>query len=1371
MEKFTFNRIKTRLVFWFLLLSLTPLLIALSITYFQRVHVIEVSTFDKLTAIRDLKVARLNDWLNERVGDMNSFSADRELSDLEFITNTASLNKADQDYFEKIRYYLSDKLKNYPVYHELYIINPQNGKIIAATKKYLEGEDRNNDDFFLNPMKTGALCIKDIHYSTQISELTMIYSIPIFSLEKKNKIIAVLVAEIDLQNTLYEMLLDRVGLGETGETLIVNDQVMALNELRWYDNAPLKLKIQAEPAVKAATGETGILASKDYRNEPILAAYTYIPQTKWGFVCKQDSYELNAPIRNLLFNFIILFLLSASVIIFIALQISKSISTPITNMDKIAKDFGEGKYFSRNKITTNDELGSLARELNKMADQTESTLVIQRGVVEISETMINKSSIDGFAIDLLKKLMGISNAIMSSFYILNEGSMEYEHFASIGAKEEMLLSFSAENPQGEFGNVLSAKGIVHVQDIPENTIFKFQTVAGDIIPKELISIPVFVEGTVIAIISLVSIQKFTRECIEIINKSWVSINTSYSNLVASERTRILAEHLARMNQQLEAQSEELQDQAEELQDQASELQHTSEELQEQNIELEAQRKQVEAANKLKSEFLSNMSHELRTPLNSIMALSRVLLMQTQDRLNEEESSYLEIVERNGKRLLTLINDILDLSKIEAGKMDVYPQLISVKSLIQVVKENLQSLADEKNLKMTLKIPENLPYAETDESRLHQVLTNIVGNAVKFTEKGSVIISSYFDKENISIRIQDTGIGIAEDLLPFIFDEFRQVDGTTSRQYEGTGLGLAIAKKTVGILGGHIHVDSKKDVGSVFTIEIPIKWYGKEEEQDLIIHQKFENVKLNSSILVVDDDLKTVEMICQFLKEEGYATICSTSGKEALELANKYKPFAILLDIIMEDMDGWEVLQNLKHNDDTKDIPVVIVSVSQDRKTGLALGAIGFIDKPIDKENLISQIRKIEKLPETVMLVDDNEMELKQISSFFEAENIATILANNGRECLEKLKTNKPDVIILDLVMPELDGFMVVDELRKNEKTRNIPVIVLTAKVLTQKEREKLKGSVSSLIEKSNLNRDLLLQEIKRIIRDLEKTKGSINLKNNRDAKRILMVEDNPDAIAQVKNVLEKQGYIVDVADGGQQALKYLKTNIPDGIILDLMMPEFDGFQVLDAIRSTHQTKNIPVLILTAKDLTRSDLNKLKSNNVNQLVLKGDIDIKGLLEQVKLLLGMEVSANTERSPILTTFSDSISSVKITKERANELFRVLVVEDNPDNMTTLEAILKDKYELLFATDGQLGLELALTENPDLILLDISLPMLDGPQVIEQLKANVDTKNTPIIAVTALAMKGDQEKIMELGCDGYVSKPIDSDKLLNEIRKFLN
>jgi CheY-like chemotaxis protein/signal transduction histidine kinase/CHASE3 domain sensor protein len=1022
----------------------------------------------------------------------------------------------------------------------------------------------------------------------------------------------------------------------------------------------------------------------------------------------------------------------------------------------------------------------------------ESSLKVQKGVMDISETMIGKTSMHEFGITLLKQLMKITKANMSTFYILNEATSEYEHFVSIGTNEELLKPFNAENPEGEFGNAISEKSIYYLQDIPEDTIFKFKTIAGDLVPKEIITIPVLIENSVLALISLVNTYKFNVESYEVLKQTWQTINTSYSSLLSNERSRVLAESLTKTNQQLEAQSEELQEQAEELQEQTVELQRSSEELQEQNIELETQRTQVEEASRLKSEFLSNMSHELRTPLNSINALSQVLIMQAKNKLSDDENNYLEIIERNGKQLLSLINDILDLSKIEAGKMDILPQAVSIDSLLTVIKENVQTLAENKGISINLNLVDNLPKVETDESKLHQVLLNIISNAVKFTEKGSVSISTTQEKEYIYIDVKDTGIGVSEKMLPHIFDEFRQADGSSSRQYEGTGLGLTIANKLITILGGDIKVKSKLGKGSIFTITVPVKWHQGISGDEVFSSDKTSSQFAENTILVVDDDPEIVKGISEYLNENGYKTIIATSGEEALELAEKYQPFAITLDVIMPEMDGWEVLQKLKTNTKTKNIPVIVVTVSDDKDTGFALGAVGYINKPVDKNLLISEIKKLNKTPDSVMIVDDNDFELKLMAEIIEAENINTILAHGGKESIKLLEEKVPDILVLDLMMPDMDGFQVLEKIRKSPKTKNLPVVIVTAKDITQEDKIKLSGKISTLIAKSDTTPQDLFKEIKRIIKELEKSqKDSASVKNTHGTS-ILLVEDNKDAIIQMKSILEREDFIVDVANGGQEALDYINHTIPDGIILDLMMPEVNGFEVLDKIRSAESTKNIPILILTAKDLTREDLSKLNTNNIKQLIQKGNIDINGLLTNVRLMLGNEPKILEEDEKVKKSFGkenekmregeneipitigmrkEDVEKKRTDQKKDPDLPNVLIVEDNPDNMTTIKAILQNKYNITEAFDGEQGLELVQSQIPDMILLDMSLPKMDGEEIVKILKGNKETERIPVIAVTARVMKGDEEIFLKAGCDDFVAKPIEPNELNEKINKLLN
>ena len=1240
-RKIKFKSVKTLLTFWFIVTALAPLVVVSTIVYYQRVESIKTEAFNKLTAVRDLKVHQVNDWINERIGDARTMGEDPHISALENIFKKHERSQDDIQIIQEARAHLTRYIKNYKAYSEIFIINPVTGQIEISSNKSSVGQDKSKDHYFIEPIRTKKICIRDIYYSKTMNKPSMAFSVPIYSLVHKDHITGILVARIDMEPSLYDLLLDRTGMGKTGETLIVNKDVIALNELRWYERAPLKLKILAKPARQASLGKTGIIETTDYRNEEVLAAYSHIQRTGWGFVAKQDLKEIYAPIGSMLRQILLLFVIAIAGVYVIALLLGKTIARPVLEMTETSKRIEGGDRSIRNQIESDDEFGYLAKSFNDMADAMMSRLSIQKSIAEITETMVAAGEMTDFAGEVLKKIMGITGSNLGSFYLLNKQDNKFNHLTSMGVNPDLLEPFDASIFEGEMGKAISSKKITHIKKIREDTVFKFRTFIGTALPKEIITVPIIVRNEVLAVISLASLNEYSREELEILNQARLIMNTAFSNLLATEEIRDLARDLDSKNQELEAQTEELQSLNEELNQQ-------SEELQEQNVELEVQRKQVEEANRLKSEFLSNMSHELRTPLNSVMALSRVLIMQAKQKLSEEEGRYLDIIERNGKQLLALINDILDLSKIEAGRMDVSQKLFSLGSTISSIVDSLVPVAEEKGVKIIEDVPGHLPQIESNEARIHQILQNIIGNAVKFTNQGDVTVSAHSDAQKVFINIADTGIGISEKDLPHIFEEFRQIDGSSSRQYEGTGLGLAIAYKAAKILGGEISVESDPGKGSLFTLTLPIRWMGTVPiHEPMAVKPRPEIEPGRKTILIVDDEPDVLDMLSECLSEEGYIMVRASSGEEALRLAEIHRPFAITLDVIMSEMDGWEVLQRLKTNPDTKDIPVIIVSVAEEKETGFVLGAFGYINK--------------------------------------------------------------------------------------------------------------------------SFTRDALMEEIKKLLFEIESRPRYRRLDAPQGAKRILLVEDNEAAVIQVKSALENEGYILEVTQSGQEALDYVKQTIPDGIILDLMMPGVDGFEVLEEIRNTGETAKVPVLVLTAKDLTTEDFKRLTTNNIQQLIQKGDVDREGLLLKTKMMLGAEARVNAQPEtpvPEFPVFKPEPSKTRKIKG----IPTILVAEDNPDNLTTIKAVLQNRYNILEATDGEEGLKKALTEKPDLILLDISLPKMDGYTVVRKIRGDREARHIPVIGLTAHAMRGDREKIIEAGCDDYISKPIDPVEILKKIDKWI-
>ena len=772
----------------------------------------------------------------------------------------------------------------------------------------------------------------------------------------------------------------------------------------------------------------------------------------------------------------------------------RAIKEPLIALIDAINAFKQGRLESRSDYRALNEFGQLSSAFNTMAESIETRMLTRQNAASLSNALLYEIKLQSFAARLLSTLTTLTGAQMGAVYLLNASKTAYDCLDSIGLADASRESFSALNLEGELGLAAATKTIQHITDIDPSTRLTFETVYDRHKAKEIITIPLFKEEEVFALLSIASIRPFKSLSLELVNDIWKELNARLAAILAANQIADYAQKLERINTELDAQ--------------AKEVAMQRDELSEQNIELEMQKKLLDEASQLKSSFLSNMSHELRTPLNSVIALASVLNRRLADKIPEEEYSYIEVIERNGKHLLALVNDILDLARIESGKEQVNLSRFTVYQLVNEVVDMIEPQALEKKIGLLNKADRDLPEMRSDLAKCRHILINIISNAVKFTDAGEVSVRAVRVGREILISVKDTGIGIPEDKLDYIFDEFRQGDETPSRQNGGTGLGLAIARKYASLIGGSIEVESTLGVGSLFTLRLPIE-----------------------------------------------------------------------MESAITDLEEY------------------------------------FEDRLIQKQSH----------------------------------------ADAGRD--SKLKS-------------------------------------------------------------------------------------------------ILLVEDSEPAIIQMRDILTETGYQIRVARNGKEALDQIELAMPDAMILDLMMPEIDGFQVLGAIRSVPKTADIPVLILSAKHVSKEELSFLKGNHISQLIQKGAISKKDLLSAVDNMVFRGVPA--ARQP-----KEQNSSVKPT---------ILVVEDNPDNLMTVKALLHETYQIIEATDGQAGIDEALKNAPSLILLDISLPKIDGFQVLDALKKDDKTAGIPIVALTARVMTGDREAILKYGFDDYISKPIDEALLKMTIRSFL-
>ncbi|MDP1621736.1 MAG: response regulator [Bacteroidales bacterium] len=752
------------------------------------------------------------------------------------------------------------------------------------------------------------------------------------------------------------------------------------------------------------------------------------------------------------------------------IYIMRGITVPLGGLVRFAEHYAHGRYDVRNDFKSTNEMGVLAASMNRLAETVQFEMNVKDAVQEIADEMMTYDDLPSFCKLVLDGLMMKTHSNLGAIYLLNTETSMLEPYYSSGYITGNLRSFSAVSNEGELGTIIPGKKVIRITHIPDDSIFIFSTVAGSIKPKEIIAVPVLRRNSVIAVLSLATIEGYNAESLEIIRRSEKNLNMSINAVLAFDRIRENLNDLDKQNEKLNAQ--------------AGELQAQTAELVEQNAELEQQKREIDEANHLKSQFLSSMSHELRTPLNSVIALSEVLNKRLKNLIPDEEYSYLEIIARNGQNLLTLINDILDLSRIESGKVEVHYAEISLYDSVEYILESLQTQVRQKNITVRNMIGSEIPLIKSDNDMCHHILQNIIGNAVKFTSEGSVEVSAYVEGPEVFVQVTDTGIGIPDDQLPSIFNEFRQADGTTSRKYGGTGLGLAIADKYARKLNARIDVISKLGKGSVFTIIFPIdpatekpalsgdQGYRRKSIEEFRLHDLSESETSEKTILIVEDSEPAIIQLSSILEDQGYQIKIARNGFEALQAVRMKVPDAIILDLMIPEMDGFEVLEKIKGTSESSAIPVLILTAmclnSSDINRLTANNIHQLIQKgDIVKDELLEIIRRMlfperitkpaiqlkenkrKKISGTssILIIDDNEDNGTTLKVLIhDSHNV--VIVKDGKEGISRAKSLKPDLIFLDISLPGIDGYRVFDEIRKDKNLQHVPIIAVTAKAMT-----------------------------------------------------------------------------------------------------------------------------------------------------------------------------------------------------------------------------------------------------------------------------------------------------------------------------------
>jgi signal transduction histidine kinase/DNA-binding response OmpR family regulator/HAMP domain-containing protein len=915
-----------------------------------------------------------------------------------------------------------------------------------------------------------------------------------------------------------------------------------------------------------------------------------------SFLIFKTNPELTQIREALKVMFLIIGLAGLFLSVLLTYIFTNKMRSQITDLSNATKVVSEGDFNRRISVRTKDEIGQLGKAFNLMLDELQKN---QKAKNEYAEfiTLINQNpSLVEISNAALKKIISACDFVVGAFYSVDEG--EIRLISSYGLKKR-----DSDYETNEFyQRVISTKEQIEITS--EDLLPVIPTGTVKLWIKHLLIIPIIYNNKVTAIIEFGSVDSPSDESREYLSKIKEQLAIGLTNAKALVQLESFINELKRLNEDYQKQNVQIKKQNETLVQLHKQLERRAEEL-------ETEKQRAEESTKLKSQFLASMSHELRTPMNSILGLTELIIEKSH--LNGKNKERLEVVLKSGRRLMTLINDILDLSKIEAGKMEIREEDNLLEEILEEIYNTINPLTIEKGIGLEIvRVCNTRIIITTDRTRLSQVLINLMGNAVKFTEKGAVKLRvSQTENEMLRFDVIDTGIGIDDQAQKIIFEEFRQIDGSTTRKYGGTGLGLAICKRIIDMLGGTISVKSKLGEGSNFFFTIPLK-FGQEKQNLASQNVNVEVLRKNrkNPILVIDDDAEIRYTIGQYLISKGYEVIFAEDGEIGLKLAKEKQPFAITLDVMLPHKDGWTVLKDLKEDPNTKEIPVILVSILGDKKIGYGLGAFEYFVKPISSEKLISAFNRLEGLAnkqiQKIVIVDDDELEFEKFKLEFKNENIRIDYIQDSEFAFNKIAEIQPDLIILDLMMPKIDGVTLSYKLKSSPQTKHIPIIISTAKDLTQEEIKALNTVVENITVKSRGHQ----LDVLKIVRDrIKQQEEGIIIQNRKEEKaenhgtaespvvideeeiledylgEVLIVDDDPDTLFTLNEMVQAANCKTHLARNGIECLKILDLIKPDLVLLDIMMPEMDGFQTLKNIRANGKNRDLVVYAVTAKAMS------------------------------------------------------------------------------------------------------------------------------------------------------------------------------------------
>jgi CheY-like chemotaxis protein/signal transduction histidine kinase len=939
---------------------------------------------------------------------------------------------------------------------------------------------------------------------------------------------------------------------------------------------------------------------------------------------------------------LVIALAGLALVLSLSLSVSSSVFRALRGLSVGLSRFATGNFEQPIPTDGLRELATLAREANQMATDLHG-LALQRDRADwlsesqalLSNEMRGEADLAAFAQRVVQCLARRTEAVAGALYVIEPGGLKLRgQYAAASAKTDVPLDphAAAKEGQGLLLEALWSEKLVVVDSVP-GSYLTVSSGLGNAAPVSLAFLPVSRSGEAIGVLELAFFKPVAVEIAELLSSVRemlvVGLQAAQSRAALKEaldQKQLQAERLTAQEEELRTNNQELQSQHEELRVANSELEAQREVLSQQNGELEEARRRVqqkaEELTKMsayKSQFLANMSHELRTPLNSMLLLSHLLAQNEAGNLTGKQVEYSKTIHSAGEDLLTLINQVLDLAKIEAGRQDLKLESVEPSRFADYARRVFESLAEEKHLALTIELSPDAPRSLiTDPHRVERVLTNLLGNAIKFTDHGAVALrisrpaaGTQLSRPGLSLEgciafaVTDTGIGIAPEAQERVFAPFEQIDSHSTRRYAGTGLGLAISRESVTLLGGELQLVSEPNRGSTFTCILPLS--PPSDAQAQAHATRAQSVALEDDraqlagdtphLLVIEDDPVLAEQLVDIIRARRLKVLVANSGEDGLRLAIEHKPRGIILDVSLPDIDGWTVMERLRSHPSTQLIPVHFVSGVNSPDRGLALGAVGYLMKPASHAELTQAVRELTPPNEggarRILIVEDSVLEGDSLCELLRRADFDARRVGSAREALDALEQSSFGCMILDLGLPDMDGLAVLETLRARGSADAPRVIVHTGRALNKREVQQLEAYAEAVVLKEGNSAARLLEEIRLFVSHVKDrlspqaraqiSPAPLSIDVSFVGKTLLLAEDDMRTVYALSALLGSKGARVIVADTGRELLKLLDAHPDvDAVLMDIMMPEMDGYEATRLLREDARFSKLPVIALTAK---------------------------------------------------------------------------------------------------------------------------------------------------------------------------------------------